>query len=272
MHKLDLDTYLLKLQQDILEAIWIAVSIGVSNTRLKAKIFSKVHKPFWVCVWIDAQIERDIFKSLSFREIPFIWSQTSKKLDYYIQYIQDYIDIGYFEIVRRFWKNGGKIWLELQGVSSMDFQTKSIAKSIWRARAFNREMTSNTKILLKKIQSNVDRLCDDLHYKWYEILNIELLLIDKDWNHYKLKTEFPVYSSDRKIIFWELKKLFQQIYSSDILYRKTWIFSSQIQSIQNKQLSLFERENVTHSKNIYIENLLHDIEEKYGKGILKVGV
>lgn len=50
MNKLDIDEYLAQLQRDILERIGIPVSIGVSNTRLKAKIFSKVHKPFGICV------------------------------------------------------------------------------------------------------------------------------------------------------------------------------------------------------------------------------
>lgn len=272
MYKLDIETYLLRLQQDILDTVWIAVSIGVSNTRLKAKIFSKVNKPFWICVWIDSDIERGIFTSLWFREIPFIGLQTSKKLEQHILNIQDYVDIGYFDIVRRFWKNWGKIWFELKGVSSMSFATKGVAKSMGRVRAFNREMTSDTHILLKKIQANVDRFCDELSYKWYEILNIELILIDKDWNQYKIRTEFSVYTSDRKVIFSGLTTLFEHIYTMNVLYRKTWVFSSQIQSIQNKQLSLFTKENINHSKNLYIENLLHEMEEKYGKGILRIGV
>jgi len=272
MHKLDVDTYLQNLQYDILKIIGVPVSIWVSNTRLKAKIFSKVYKPFWICIWIDTDEEKNIFRRLSFREIPFIWSQTAKKLDYHISYIQDYIDIWYFNIVRRFWKNGGKIWLELRGVSSMEFKAKSIAKSIWRARGFNRDMTSSEQILLKKIQSNVERLCNELYYKSYEIWNIELLLVDDSWQKYRIKTEFSVYSSDRKAIFSELTKLFYNIYNPNTLYRKTWIFSSLVQSVEQKQLSLFQQENRQHKQNIYMEKLLCDMQQKYGEGVLRVGI
>jgi len=272
MHKVSLEEYLWKLQQDILKNIWIPVSIWVSNTRLKAKIFSKVQKPFWICIGIDIEQEREIFTKLSFREIPFIGSKTSKKLDFHISHIQDYIDIGYFEIVRRFWKNGGKIWLELRGVSSMNFLPKSLQKSSWRARGFNREMTSNQQILLQKIQSNLERLCDDLYIKWCEIWDISLLLIDSNWKSYKLRTSFQAYTSDRAEIFSQLKKLFSELYIPNILYRKTWVFTSQIQSIHHKQLSLFQGENTHHNMNLKIEDLLHDVQEKYGKGVLKVGV
>lgn len=272
MHKQDISVYLEELQKDILKRIWIPVSIGVSNTRLKAKIFSKVEKPFWICVWIDAQEEREIFTNLSFREIPFIGSQTSKKLDFHISHIQDYIDIWYFEITRRFWKNGWKIWLELRGVSSMGFLPKTIQKSTWRARGFNREMSSDTKVLLKRIRDNLDRLCDDIYAKWYEIWEISLLLIDSDWNTYKAGKTLPTYTSDRKELFSQLSELFYDIYKQNLLYRKTWVFSSRIQSIDQKQLSLFTWENIHHKANLHIEGLLHDMEEKYWKGILRVGV
>ena len=46
MNRQSLDEYLRDLQHDILKNIGIPVSIGVSNTRLKAKIFSKIRKPF----------------------------------------------------------------------------------------------------------------------------------------------------------------------------------------------------------------------------------
>jgi len=133
-----IEDYLSSLQQNILREIWVPVSIWVSNTRLKAKIFSKLRKPFGICVWVDMGIEKEIFQGLSFREIPFIWSQTAKKLDHYISSLQDYVDIWYFDIMRRFGKNGGKIWLELRGVSSMSFRKKGTQKSMGRAENQNK--------------------------------------------------------------------------------------------------------------------------------------
>lgn len=270
MNNMDIDTYCISLQRDILRVTWVPVSIWVSNTRLKAKIFSKIHKPFWVCVWVDTQKERSFFEELAFREIPFIWSQTAKKLDYHISSIQDYIHLGYFEIVRRFGKNGGRIWLELRWVSSMGFLPKRIQKSIGRARWFNREMTKDPRILLQRIQSNCERICDELYTKWYEIRNISLLLIDSDWKKYRVYKDFEVYTSDRRKIFTVLKELFYDIVIPEKLYRKTWVFSSEIQSIWNKQLSLFQKENISHNKNLNVEHVFHEIEEKYGKGVVKM--
>ncbi len=272
MYNLGIDEYLQNLQQDILKEIWIPVSIWVSNTRLKAKIFSKIRKPYGVFVWIDSERERNIFNTLSFQEIPFIGRKTAKKLEFQITTISDYIHLGYFEIVRRFGKNGGKLWFELRGVSSMEFLPKTVAKSIWRARGFNRKMTSESSILLNHIKSNLDRMCDQLSRKWHEIGDIHILLIDSNWLQYKDHIELPVFSSDRTEILRVLQRLFQKIYKPGVLYRKTGVFSSQIQSIHEKQLSLFQQENHDHKKNLHIERLLHDMEGKYGKGVLRIGM
>ena len=47
---MDEKQFALFLQAEILLKIGIPVSIGVSNTRLRAKILSEIHKPMGVCV------------------------------------------------------------------------------------------------------------------------------------------------------------------------------------------------------------------------------
>jgi len=74
---------------------------------------------------------------------------------------------------------------------------------------------------LGKISSNLDRMFDTLSYKHYEIRNISLLLIQKNWIHQKLSYEFEYYTHDRKAIFQKLKKIFYDIYIPGELYRKT---------------------------------------------------
>ena len=73
-------------------------------------------------------------------------------------------------------------------------------------------------------------------------------------------------------MFSALEKIFYTLYNEGKLYRKTGVFSSEIQSIDNKQLSLFEQENKDFVSNQNIEKLLHELEGKYGKGVLRVGV
>jgi nucleotidyltransferase/DNA polymerase involved in DNA repair len=50
MHKVSIMQYAKFLQDDILIKIGIPVSIGIANTRIKAKIFSDINKPNGVCI------------------------------------------------------------------------------------------------------------------------------------------------------------------------------------------------------------------------------
>lgn len=55
-----------KLQKQILQEVGIPVSIGVANTRIKAKIFSKIRKPYGIFAPLDVSQEDDTFQTLSF--------------------------------------------------------------------------------------------------------------------------------------------------------------------------------------------------------------
>lgn len=132
----------------------------------------------------------------------------------------------------------------------MSFLPKKQAKSIGRSRAFNREMTSDPKVLLEKIRANLERIFVELHYKHYEIRNVTLLLINKNWESKKVHFEFQSYTHDKAQVFRELQKLFYTLYDETDIYRKTGVFSSDIRSFNTKQLSLFGSENEHFTKSV----------------------
>lgn len=70
--QVSLEKYIKNMQQEILQKIGIPVSIGVSNTRLRAKIFSKINKPFGNYISLESTEIYRKFEKMSFREIPFI--------------------------------------------------------------------------------------------------------------------------------------------------------------------------------------------------------
>lgn len=271
MYGLSEEAFIKRLQKNIYDFLHIPVSIWVANTRLKAKIFSKIHKPFGYCIGGRESYEREIFSELSFHEIPFVGKQTQKKLDFSIRSIEDYINLWYFEILRRFGKNGARIWLELRGVSVMEFEKKALQKSIGRARGFNREMTNSQDILLKKIFHNLEKICDELYEMRAEIRNISLLLIDADWKKYRISSELEYYTSERIVLQKELSSLFFKIYIPGNLYRKTWVFSSDLRSIHHKQLSIFESENTNFEANQWLESVLNELHMLYGEESVRVG-
>lgn len=69
---MDITQYSFHLQKKIRQHIGIPVSIGVSNTRIKAKIFSKINKPYGCFIGLDTRREMEAFENLPLRDIPFI--------------------------------------------------------------------------------------------------------------------------------------------------------------------------------------------------------
>lgn len=271
MYNISLELYIAHMQQEILQRVWIPVSIGVSNTRLRAKLFSKIRKPFGYYISLDSPEIYKLFEELNFRDIPFIGSKTAKKLDFYISSIHDYIELWYREIVRRFWKNWGKIWLELVGVEAMGFENKAFAKSLGRARGFNREMTGDMRIIFQKILLNLERFEQELFDTSSEIRHIRLLLIDSDWKKYSAEYEFPDYICQHKEHVAVLKGLLKQIFIPGKIYRKTGVFSHDLRSRKNKQLSLFWEQNILSEKSEKLESVLAEITKKFWDNIVYRG-
>lgn len=121
----------------------------------------------------------------------------------------------------------------------MGFENKSFAKSLGRARGFNREMTGDPRILFQRILLNLERFEQELFDTQSEIRHIRLLLIDSQWKKYSTEYEFPDYICQHKEHVSILKKLFEEIFIPGNIYRKTGIFSYDLRSRKNKQLSLF---------------------------------
>lgn len=61
-----------KLKTDIYRDVGLPVSVGISNTRIRAKMFSEIHKPFGSYVSFDKTDIENLFSDLPVREVPYI--------------------------------------------------------------------------------------------------------------------------------------------------------------------------------------------------------
>lgn len=57
---------------EIYRDIGIPVSIGIANTRIRAKMFGDLRKPFGSFVEFDTSEIEEVFKTLTVTEIPYI--------------------------------------------------------------------------------------------------------------------------------------------------------------------------------------------------------
>lgn len=89
-----------KLKEDIYHDIGMPVSVGISNTRIRAKMFGDLHKPFGSFVeFATAEIE-DVYRTLGLREIPYIGRGNADRLGYGIRTVHDFYAMDPWEVSR----------------------------------------------------------------------------------------------------------------------------------------------------------------------------
>lgn len=261
LNKLSIEDYIKNLQKDILKQIWIPVSIWVSNTRIKAKIFSKINKPFWyyISLWFD----KDIFSKLPISTIPFIWKAYQDKLSYRAKTIFDFIQIWYWELKKIIWKNATDLRLELNWINAFIVKKSTNIKSMSRSRSFNKNITNNKEFLYKQLKLNFEILFEEFTTKNISLKNVAIFLRDKNFITHIYKYNFSDYTFIRSEIFFVIKNLFEKNVLFNNQYRSTWIIFSDFKSYKPYQTSIFDKS--LRDKNNYLElsKIIENINKKY---------
>ncbi|MCP4523793.1 MAG: hypothetical protein GY828_06280, partial [Candidatus Gracilibacteria bacterium] len=179
--KISTHDFLLKIQKDILEEIGIPVSIGCGNTRIKAKIFSPVNKPYGICFPDHQEDENILFANSPRKKIPFIGKSSQEKLKYQSKTIKDFMHIGFRKLKEILGKNGANLWLELMGIDVYIVKKSKQIKSISRTRSFNHRITTNQEFLKSQILINFERAFEVLYDNNLEIAEVGIMFRDKSF-------------------------------------------------------------------------------------------
>lgn len=210
-HGGDYEAFVSELRDEILARIGIPVSIGLSNTRIKAKILSDINKPFGVCVGLDQEDEDRYFQSLPVRAVPFIGKGMENRLGKSIKTVQDFRNMSFFELDRCIGKNATTLWLELHGIDAWNARDSGrIPKSILRSRSFNQSMSDNRQLLWERMVANFENAYRELSLIGCELVRVAALLRSKEFERVSEEYDFGVSTSDRSRIQEALRACFER--------------------------------------------------------------
>lgn len=260
LNKMPLEKYIKKLQKDIVKNIWIPVSIWVSNTRIKAKIFSKLNKPKWF--FIDSWDNKELFTKLKLAIVPFIWTSMQKQLKYKCENILDFMNLGYWYLKRNFWKTSVILWLELSWIDVYVVKKSKISKSISRWRSFNKQITNNKSFLFTQLLINFNYLYDEFILKEFETKKVSIFFRDKEKITHVFNISFQKHIFKRDKLLKAIKALFEKHYNEYILYRSTGIIFWNLKKKSFHQTSFFDKNN--HDTDIELNLILNEINHKFG--------
>jgi len=261
LYKLNLEDYILKLQKDVVEYIWVPVSIWVSTTRIKAKIFSKLNKPLGV--FIDISNSRETFEELPLDIVPFIGKSMQNKLKYSCENVYDFVNLWYWDLKKNIWKSATDLWLELSWVNAFRVKKSPHSKSMSRGRSFNKNITSNKEFLYSQFLLNFNHLYEEFSLRNYKLKKVSIFFRDKDKVitifHYNLAE----YSTSRKDILEIVQRLFQKYYSPDNLIRSTWVVFWSLEKITFQQLNIFQKVRKVEQENSQLIWVINKLNQKY---------
>ena len=272
MNKMSLSKYIEKLQTDIYNEIWIAVSIWVANTRIKAKIYSKVNKPYGICIGENNDQEVCLFKKLPLKDIPYIWKAYQKRLMYRCRTIYDYVWLGFRYIQKNMWKTGTDLWFELCWVNAFALKKGREPKSISRSRSFNKNITSDYNYLRKQLIHHFECVFEEITMKNYEVRQVTVMLRTKSFVTLTYDFTLLEYTNMRGELLDRVYDLFDRNYDRNEVYRSTGIVLSKFRSYLPRQMSIFDRPIRSKDNHYELTQAMNFLNKKYGNHKVTFGL
>ncbi|MDP2091262.1 MAG: hypothetical protein Q8K30_06730 [Candidatus Gracilibacteria bacterium] len=271
LYKMSIEDFVKKLQKDILRIIGVPVSIGVSNTRIKAKIFSKLNKPFGTYVSLTQIQDKEIFCKLPLSIVPFIGRKTQEKFKYSCDNVYDFIKLGYWKLKEKIGKNATDLRLELTGVNAFVVKKSPEAKSMSRGRSFNHRITNNKSFLKTQLINNFNILYEEFIGKEIELKSVSIFMREKSMftNMYTIKLNDFTYIRNEilKIVLF----LFENNYNENTLYRSTGVVFGNFRTYKPHQTSIFDKPLRDKGNNLQLVKTVNTLNQKYGTHKLSFG-
>lgn len=261
-----------QIKNKIKKELGITVSIGISLTKVLAKIASNYKKPDGLTLISGREIH-NYLKDLPVGEVWGIGPQRASLCEKLGIYTALDLALAKEEFIKKhFPKPVYEIWLELRGVQVYPVlnTTRENFKSISKAISFS--PTKDKDFLLAQSAFNLELAC--FKARAYKLFAQRLLfsIKDSDFNVYTSETLLPFPSAYPKEILPFLKKAFEKLYSPNKLYRQVCVILSNLIFRKNFQLPLFNKEFSSSFEKI--EKLYKAVDQvnlKYGRTTLVHG-
>ena len=273
---------LLKYGEEIRSKVYqftkLPVCVGIAPSKALAKLANHIAKKFpkhHNGVYI-IKTEEQIHKALKWVDIEDIWGigrRFSRRLRMIgVNKAIDFVNLADDYIRKEFSVVGLRLKKELLGKSVLDLDTISPKKSIATTRSF--EKYTNDFEYVKERVSTFAVSCAEKLRKQNSSCNLLTLFIqtnnfDKDKPQYfrSISVNLPYQSNSSITLSKFAIKAFEQIYKEGYQYKKAGIIVSGLVSSDQKQLSLFEEENIRHPN---LMKVMDGLNKKFGAAKVKL--
>ncbi len=258
-----------KMQKTIDTELGISVSIGVSLTKVLAKLGSKLNKPHGLTIIPGKDIHLFLNK-LSLEKVWGIGPNTSAFLRKFgITTALEFARKDEKFIEKHLSKPYREIWHELNGRSMYPVikEAKSSYQSISKVRTFT-PPTHDETFIFAQLSKNLENAC--IKARRYKLAATRLIVFlrRQDFRDIGVEVKLNRATAYPSELFGALKKGFHHVYRPQKLYRLTGVVLAGLIPYNKVQYTLFE-DTTKIKKMTIIYSIVDQLSEKYGKHILQ---
>jgi len=254
-----------QMQETVEQELGITVSVGVSLSKVLAKIGSKHRKPHGLTMIPG----RDIHLFLENLPVEKVWGigpNTAAFLNKHgIRTALDFARTDEAFATNHLSKPYREIWHELNGrsVYPVTTETKSSYQSISKARTFTPPSTDET-FVFAQLSKNLENAC--IKARRYKLAPARLIafLLQQDFRSSGVEIRLTRPTAYPVELFGPLRQAFRQLYRPGTLYRQTGVVLAGLVPEGTVQYTLFD-DTARIEKMGRIYSSLDEIAEKFGK-------
>jgi DNA polymerase-4/DNA polymerase V len=270
-HKGSYEQIAARIKSQIEKELGITVSIGLATTKVLAKLGSKWQKPSGLTTIYPYQIP-DYLEKLSVEKIWGIGPQTTNFLSKYgIKTALNFIKTPEDWIKKNLTKPHVEIWHELRGTSvyTINTEAKDDYASISKFRTFT-PPSKNKDEIFSQLSKNLENAFIKARRHNLSAKKISIALKTQEFKYDFSETKLNRTTILLNEIIPIVRRLYEQIYCSNVLYRSTGVVISQLTETTSNQLNLSE-DPLKIDGQINLFKSLDELSLRYGKHTVFLG-
>lgn len=270
-HHSSYETIALRVKEEIKKELGISVSVGLSITKVLAKVASKHEKPDGLTVIPGREIP-EYLRDLPVEKVWGVGPATASYLEKIgVRTALEFARLPEKVVLRRFTKPGREIWRELRGESVYPVSTdeKSAYASISKTKTFA-PPTGDQEYLFAQLLRNYESACIKARRYGLAPRKVVLFLKKNDFSFRGKEAGLNRPSAYPMEVSEILRALFAEMYDGREIYRATGAILLDLVPARNVQYSLFE-DPVKAEKVRRLYRAVDVLGGRFGKHTLHLG-
>jgi DNA polymerase-4 len=259
------------IKQELAVELGITFSVGLSATKVLAKVGSKWKKPDGLTAIPLNEVEKFLAK-LPAGEVWGIGPNTAAYLEKFgVHTALDFARKDEPWVRAKVAKPVQEIWHELNGTTIYDLTTekKTSYQSIQKTKTFT-PPSRDAKFVYSQLSKNVENAC--IKARRWDLASdrIFFFLKTQDFKYHGMEVKLPHPTNVPQDVLREVAKFFPQVFEKGKLYRASGITLTQLRPADSAQLDLFGKVEESQGLKMVFDSV-DAMSERYGKHAIFLG-